>query len=313
MKTLKLNNDKEIPIIGYGTFKSTEGEAYRIVKEAIDVGYRHFDCAYFYHNEHEIGAALTDKIKDGTVKRDDLFITTKLWNNFHAKDLVVPMLRSQLKSLQLEYVDLYLIHWPFGFKKDAEMDLSALDSSAYSDVDYLETWEAMEECVRLGLARSIGISNFNTDQITRLLNAAQIKPAVNQIEVNPNINQKKLIQFCGDRGIVITGYCPLGRMYAYEDSSDVPKPTLLDERVLAMREKYNKTAAQIVLRYLLDLGITIVPKSTRKERMIENLDVFDFELEKVDVEYLDSLDRSARICGFTDFKDHKYYPFNIEY
>ncbi|KAK5638448.1 hypothetical protein RI129_012743 [Pyrocoelia pectoralis] len=313
MKTLKLNNGHEIPVIGFGTFKSTEGEANRIVKEAIDVGYRHFDCAYFYGNEQEIGAALTDKIKDGTVKRDDLFITTKLWNNFHDKESVLPMLRNQLKSLQLEYVDLYLMHWPFGFKKDADMFPSASGSSAYSDVDYLETWKAMEECVRLGLARSIGISNFNTEQITRLLNAAQIKPAVNQIEVNPNINQKKLIQFCKDREIVITGYCPLGRVYAYEGSSAMPKPTLLDERVLAMREKYNKSAAQIVIRYLLDLGITIIPKSTRKERMIENLDVFDFELEKVDVEYLDSLDRNARICGFINFKDHKYFPFNIEY
>uniref|UniRef100_A0A1Y1NE97 NADP-dependent oxidoreductase domain-containing protein n=1 Tax=Photinus pyralis TaxID=7054 RepID=A0A1Y1NE97_PHOPY len=312
MKCIKLNNGYEIPIIGFGTYKSTEGEAYKIVKKAIDVGYRHFDCAHFYENEDEIGAAFSEKIADGTVRRDDLYITTKLWNNFHAKELIMPMLKSQLKSLQLDYVDLYLVHWPFGFKKDAGLWPIDQGSEAYSDIDYLETWEGMEECVRQGLARSIGISNFNTEQIARLLNVAKIKPAVNQIEVNPNINQKKLIRFCKDRDIVVTGYCPLGRMYAY-GSQDIPKPTLLDDRVIAIGAKYKKTAAQIILRYLVDLGITLVPKSTKRERMIENLNVFDFELEPSDVEYLDSLDRHVRIIIFDEFKDHKYYPFNIEY
>lgn len=312
MQCIKLNNGYEMPIIGFGTYKSTEGEAYKIVKEAIDVGYRHFDCAYYYENEDEIGAAFSEKIADGTVKRDDLFITTKLWNNFHAKELIVPMLKGQLKSLQLDYVDLYLVHWPFGFQKDVGPWPIDKGPVAYSDVDYLETWEGMEECVRQGLARSIGISNFNTEQITRLLNSAKIKPAVNQIEVNPNINQKKLIRFCKDRDIVITGFCPLGRMYAY-GSPNIPKPTLLDDRVVAMGAKYKKTAAQIILRYLVDLGITIIPKSSKRERMIENLAVFDFKLESLDIEYLDSLNRNVRICDFNEFKDHKYYPFNIEY
>ncbi|KAF5271994.1 hypothetical protein FQR65_LT04975 [Abscondita terminalis] len=311
-KTLKLNSGDEIPVVGLGTYKSAKGEVSQAVKDAIEVGYRHFDCAWFYLNEEEVGIGLRAKIEDGTVKREDLFVVTKLWNNFHDKESVVPMLKQQLKNLGLDYVNLYLMHWPFGFKKEA--DCWPVDDvpNAYSDVDYLETWKGMEECVKLGLARNIGISNFNSEQIERLLNSANIKPATNQIEVNPNINNKKLIKFCKEKGIVVTGYCPLGRIDAAGDPN-IPKPTVFDERVVAMADKYKKTPAQVILRYLVNLGITIVPKTVTKKRMIENLDLFDFDLDRDEVEYLDSLNKNVRICQFNYFKDHKYFPFHIDY
>ncbi|KAK4878498.1 hypothetical protein RN001_011004 [Aquatica leii] len=309
---LKLNTGHQIPIIGLGTYKSDKGEVSQAVQDAIDVGYRHFDCAWFYHNESEVGVGIQAKIQDGTVKREDLFVVTKLWNNFHAKECVVPMLKQQLKSLQLDYIDLYLIHWPFGFKETSDSWPVDEGSAAYSDVDYLETWQGMEECVELGLARAIGISNFNSAQITRLLNAVKIKPSVNQIEVNPNINNKKIIQFCKEKGIVVTGYCPLGRVDCANDP-DIPKPTIFDERVIAMAEKYKKTPAQIILRYLINLGITVIPKTVTKKRMIENLNVFDFDLEGEETDYIDSLNKNVRICSFSSFEDHKYFPFHLEY
>lgn len=159
------------------------------------------------------------------------------------------MLRESLKKLNLSYVDLYLIHWPYAFKEGGS--LLPTDPSDFSDVDYLETWQGMEECIKLGLAKSIGLSNFNSEQITRVLEKATIKPVINQIEVNPNINQKKLIQFCKERDIVVTGFCPLGRV-SYAGRPGVPEPTIFDPKIIKMGEKYNKSPAQIVLNYLVN-------------------------------------------------------------
>ncbi|XP_022914598.1 aldo-keto reductase 1B-like [Onthophagus taurus] len=310
-KVMKLNNGREIPIIGLGTYKSPAGEVERAVRDAIDAGYRHFDCAWLYGNESEIGDALSEKIKNGSVKREDLFITSKLWCNYHKKELVVPMIKETLANLKLDYIDLYLIHWPFGFKEDAGMWPMGEDS-AYSDVDYLETWEGMEECVKLGLAKSIGVSNFNSQQLTRLLEKCKIKPVVNQIEVNPNINQKKMIKFCADRDIVVTGYCPMGRV-ENDGIPGFPTPTIKDPKVIEMAEKYEKTPGQIILNYLVSLGIAVVPKSVTRTRIIENIDIFDFKLDDEDTKYLDSCNKNQRICFFECFKTHPHFPFNIEY
>ncbi|KAF5281780.1 hypothetical protein FQR65_LT14527 [Abscondita terminalis] len=292
LKNLKLNTGDEIPIISLGTFKAAKGEVAQAVKDAIEVGYRHFDCAWSYHNEEEMGIGLQAKINDGTVTRENLFITTKLWNNFHDQESVVPILQQQLKKLQLEYVDLYLIHTPMGFKKDVFFWPAGQGADAYSDVDYLDTWKGMEECVKLGLARNIGISNFNSEQIMRLLSSAVIKPAVNQIEANPNINNKKLIKLCKDQGILVVGFSCLGRLYAV-GQQDIPEPTIFDKGVIAIAEGHKKTPAQVVLKYLIGLGIGIVVKTVNRKRMIENLNLFDFELHPDEVEYFDSLNKKT--------------------
>lgn len=234
--TLAFSNGKNIPIFGLGTWKSPPGEVRQAVKDALDVGYRHIDCAAAYMNETEVGEAITAKINEGVVKREDLFITSKLWNTFHRPDLVLPALKKTLKDLNLEYVDLYLIHWPMAYKEDRELfPKDANGKFIYSDVDYVDTWKVMEEAVQLGLAKSIGVSNFNSQQIERLLTVAKVKPVMNQIECHPYLNQKDLTEFCKSKGIVVTAYAPLGspdRPWAKPDD-----PRLMDDAKLQQLAK----------------------------------------------------------------------------
>ncbi|KAG5880267.1 hypothetical protein JTB14_003416 [Gonioctena quinquepunctata] len=307
MEKLHLNNGLFIPAIGLGTYKSQPDEVKEAVSYAIDVGYRHIDTAWYYKNEKEVGEAINEKLNEGSIKRKDLFVVTKLWNNFHEKKNVVPKLRESLESLKLEYIDLFLVHWPFGFKENA--DLLPTDPSSYSDIDYLETWEGMENCVKLGLTKSIGVSNFNQEQISRLLQNCKIKPVVNQVEVNPNFNQKELITFCKERDIVITGFCPLGRSTQSIDTPGCPLSTVLDPKVIEIAGKYGKTAAQVVLRYLVSLGISVIPKSVNKSRILENFQILDFQLSCEDVLYLNSCNKNERVSSMSAYKDHKYYPF----
>nr|CAH7737946.1 unnamed protein product [Callosobruchus chinensis] len=194
-----------------------------------------------------------------------------------------------------------------GFKEEA--DPLPNDPSAYSDVDYVETWKGMEECVDEGLAKSIGLSNFNEEQITRVLENSRIRPTVNQIEVNPNLNQKDLIRFCTEREIVVTGYCPLGRAAQSQVTPGYPISTLLDPKVVEMGKKYGKTAAQVVLRYLVSLNISVIPKSVSRNRIQENFEIFDFDLDQEDISYLESRNTGQRIATLVAYKDHKYYPF----
>ncbi|XP_077262529.1 aldo-keto reductase 1B-like [Temnothorax americanus] len=210
--TITFSDGYKMPMLGLGTYNSQMGNVKKAVKEAIDLGYRHIDTAFFYNNEKEIGEAVREKIKEGSVTREDLFITTKLWNNVHKEELVVPACKQSLANLGLEYVDLYLIHWPFAFKEGNDLlPRDATGNLVESDVDYLETWRGMEECVRQGLTRSIGISNFNSEQITRSLKSAKIAPVNNQIEININLNQEKLVDFCEKHNITVTAYSPLGQ------------------------------------------------------------------------------------------------------
>ncbi|CAH1957251.1 unnamed protein product [Acanthoscelides obtectus] len=189
-------------------FQSKPGEVEEAVKHAIDVGYRQFDCARFYENEAEIGKAIREKIQEGVVKREDLFITSKLWCTNMRPDLVEPTLKSSLADLGLEYLDLYLIHWPCAFKEGNGLlpeDTNNPGKVLFSDVDYVDTWKAMEDVHKKGLAKSVGISNFNERQVTRLLENAKVVPVVNQIECHPYLNQKRLTAFCKSKGIEIVG------------------------------------------------------------------------------------------------------------
>ncbi|XP_063983416.1 aldo-keto reductase family 1 member B1-like [Diachasmimorpha longicaudata] len=306
---VKFSNGRSMPRLGLGTYESLAGNVERAVKYAIDNGYRHIDTAFFYQNEKEIGNAISEKIKNGTVTREDLFITTKIWNNSHAQDKVVPMCRKSLANLGLDYVDLYLIHWPFGFQEGDE--LMPKDSNGkllFSDIDFLDTWKGMEECVRLGLARSIGISNFNSAQITRLMAAATIKPVNNQVEVNVNFTQRPLIEFCKQQNITVTAYSPLGR-----PGNPNRVNTLDDPRIQTIARKYNKTSAQISLRYLYQLGVTPIPKSVTESRLKENIDIFNFELTPEEVTTIDAVGDQKRIVRFEEAKEHKYYPFSTTF
>jgi len=315
--TIRLNNGYEMPAIGLGTYKSKGGDVERAVKDAIDVGYRHIDTAYFYENEVEIGNAVRQKIDEGKIKREDIFITSKLWNIFHEPDQVEKAFQRSFDDLNLDYIDLYLIHFPVAFQRvllngKNEFNLYPVDKDGKTlnaDVDYVDTWKAMEKLVETGRVRSIGISNFNSQQVDRLYSMASIKPVTNQVECHPNLNQRKLIEFCAARNITITAYSPLARPSTHDDR----KLAISDPKVSEMSQKYKKTPAQIILRYTIQNGAAIIPKSTHKNRIEENFDVFDFELSASDMEILHGLNNNYRLVALEGVKENKYFPFNIEF
>lgn len=308
--TVTFPNGRKMPMLGLGTYKSQKKNVKQAVKDAIDLGYRHIDTAFFYNNEKEIGEAVREKINDGSVTREDLFITTKLWNTFHKENLVVPACKQSVDNLGLDYVDLFLVHWPFAMKEGE--DLLPQDDSGNlceSDVDYLETWRGMEECVRQGLARSIGVSNYNSEQIARLLKSAKIPPVNNQIEVNINVNQEKLIDFCKKHQITVTAYCPLGQpgnSSGIDNNFDNPV-------ILQLAKKYQKTPAQIALRYIYQQGAVPIPKSVTKSRIKENMEIFDFTLTSDEMNAIAKLGSGKRVAAFDIAKNFKYYPFNTPF
>ncbi|XP_011314057.1 aldose reductase-like [Fopius arisanus] len=310
---LRFYNGCEIPVLGLGTWKSKVGEVGQAVRYAIDIGYRHIDCALAYGNESEVGEAIRDKISQGVVKRENLFITSKLFNNSHKFESVEKAIRKSLGNLGLEYLDLYLVHWPVAHEDGDELFPKNPDGSIkLADIDYLETWRGMEEVHAKGLTRNLGISNFNSEQISRLLANCKIKPVVNQVECHPYLTQQKLSKFCNEKEIIITAYCPLGSPDRPAAKPEDPK--LLDDKNLQkISQKYKKTPAQVVLRYQIDRGHVVIPKSVTKSRLLENFDVFDFKLSPEDISYINSLDVNVRLCTLADRKASPYYPFNIEF
>ena len=309
------DGDKTIPLLGLGTWKSKPGEVYNAVKYAIlEAGYRHIDCAYVYQNEEEVGRALKEVISSGAVKREELFITSKCWNTFHSKDLVRPACEKSLQLLQLDYLDLYLIHWPFGFQEGGDLYPQNEDKTACitSDVDYLETWKGMEEVHAAGLARSIGVSNFNHKQIDRIFENSKVKPSCNQVESHPYLVGQKLIDYCKSKGITVVAYSPLG-------SPDRPwakpgDPSLLEEpAIVEIAKRHNKEPAQVLIKFQAQRGVVVIPKSVTPARIKSNMQVFDFTLSDDEMKTIASFDRNYRFCPLDQYKEHQYYGFNEEY
>ena len=257
--TVALNDGHPIPQLGFGVFKVPQDEASRIVGEAIKAGYRSIDTAAIYRNEEGVGAAMAS----AAVPRDKLFVTTKLWNDSHERDQAEAALKTSLGKLGLKAVDLYLIHWPTPGKGD-----------------YVETWRALIDLQKQGLTRSIGVSNFTVDHLKRVMDATGVVPSVNQVELHPTFQQEALRAFHAEHGIATESWSPLGQ------GAGLKEPTILE-----IARKHGRTPAQVVLRWHLDLGLIVIPKSSTPERIAENFDVFDFVLDADDWKAIEAMDR----------------------
>ncbi|XP_026736627.1 aldo-keto reductase AKR2E4-like isoform X2 [Trichoplusia ni] len=304
---IKMLDGREMPGIGLGTYlgfdqsgviKSKDKQLRDVVLKAIDIGYRHFDTASIYDTEAEIGEAIRTKISEGVVKREDVFITTKLWNTQHKREEVTTAIKEVLNKTGLDYVDLFLIHWPIGLNADY----------SYSDVDYMETWRGMEDVQRLGLAKSIGLSNFNREQLQRVLNEGSVKPVALQIEVHPQIIQKDLISFAKSEGIVVLGYSPFGSL-VMRYGIRFPGPRMDDPVLVTIAQKYGKTPAQVVLRWVVDRNVVPLPKTVNPKRLVENINIFDFKLTPEEIEKINQFNSNTRYTLPSFWQTHPYYPF----
>jgi len=287
----KLTPEGSMPVIGLGTWQARGGDVERALNIALEAGYRHIDTAYIYNNEAEIGKVLKQWLDSGKLKREDIFIVTKLPPSGMQKDQVEKYLNSSLNSLGLQYVDLYLIHSPRGYR------VINGQRQPNNNVDHLGIWSEMERMVELGKTKAIGLSNYDESQIENIRKHAKIQPSNLQVELHTYYQQKPLVKYCDKNNITVTAYSPLGspgtNSKSY-DKNNVLLPWILKHPVVEeIAKKNNKTPAQVVLRHALQNGLIVIPKSTNEGRIKENLNLYDFELDQIDMEKLNNLDQGV--------------------
>ncbi|KAI1711464.1 aldo/keto reductase family domain-containing protein [Ditylenchus destructor] len=307
--SVKLNSGYDMPIFGLGTWNSQPGEVESALKIALSYGYRLIDCAYEYENQREIGAALKKVFAEGKIKREDVFITSKVWNTFHSYDMARKNVDLILEEFGIDYVDLCLIHWPTGYQEGGDLFPKQDGKILNSDVDYLETWKALESKVKEGKIRSIGLSNFNAKQIQRVIDNCEIRPVNLQIELHPYLQNKDLVSYCKSQSITVTAYCPLGNpTMPFHKAGD---PNILhDENVSRIAKNHNKTNAQVVLKALVQMGVVPIPKSANEKRIKENFDIWDFNLSEDELKQIEQLDRGMRFLDTTTRDgDHPHFPW----
>ncbi|XP_027888463.1 3-oxo-5-beta-steroid 4-dehydrogenase-like isoform X2 [Xiphophorus couchianus] len=274
-----LSDGNQIPLLGLGTYgdprKTPKGTTVECVKLAIDVGYRHFDGALVYFNEHEVGQAIREKIADGTVRREDIFYCGKLWNTFHPPELVRPALERTLQTLKMDYVDLYIVELPMAFKPGKEFyPRDENGKYIYHHTDLCATWE---------------------------------------IECHPYFTQPKLLEYCRQNDIVVVGYCPLGSSRDASWVNLTCPPLLEDELLVSIGKKHNKSSAQVALRFNAQRGVVVIPKSFSRERIQHNFQIFDFSLTEEEMKAIEALNKNIRFVELLMWSDHPEYPFHEEY
>ncbi|CAJ1952197.1 unnamed protein product [Sphenostylis stenocarpa] len=302
-----LNSGQKMPVIGLGTAsipRPPDETLTSIFIDAFEVGYRHFDTAALYGSEEPLGKAVEKALELGLVKsRDEVFITSKLWTSDAHPDLVVPALKTSLQKLGLEYVDLYLIHWPVRLKPEAKGPADILKENVMPSFDMKGIWEAMEECYRLGLVKSIGVSNFGIKKLSQLLENATIPPAVNQVEMSPSWQQGKLTEFCKQKGIHVSAWSPLGSYKSFCGTNAVMESPILKEIACARQ----KSMAQIALRWVYEQGASVIVRSFNKERMKENLDIFEWELRQEDTQKFSHIPQHRMYNGISFVSENGPY------
>lgn len=310
-----LRNGVEIPKFGLGTWLSEPGQVKLAVEKAIDAGYRHIDCAYCYGNETEVGAAIANKIKEGVVTRSDLFITTKIWNTYHAPGDCIKGLETSLKDLGLEYVDLLLVHWPLPFRLHEDRNKfpnnaagTAIDFN--DDVHYSDCFKQMVEIKNTtDKVRAIGVSNFNVFQLKETIKRTEYVPDVLQIEMHPYNTCNDTRAFCAENNIRITAYSPLGSPSRPDALKTGQKAIMEEEKVLNLAKKYNKSAAQICIKWSISMGFVCIPKSVTPARIESNSQIFDFELTQEEVDDLASLNIDQHYLEPARFKGSRFFPW----
>jgi alcohol dehydrogenase (NADP+) len=295
MDTLSFDNGDEMPILGLGTWKSDPGEVYDAVMVALEAGYRHVDCAPIYGNEPEVGNALSDAVSAGVADRDDLWVTSKLWNDCHDPEHVRPALERTLDDLQLNTLDLYLIHWPVALQHGVDFPEQPDDFIPLQELPLAETWAAMEELKREGLVRHIGVSNFSVEKIQSLIDATGVPPEMNQIEMHPYLQQPNMLDFAEEENIHLTAYSPLGSQDRPEEVKADDEPNLFEDPTIQnIAEKHGASEAQVLISWAIHRGTAVIPKSVTPAHIKDNLAAAELSLTEEDMQAIAELDRHRR-------------------
>ncbi|NND83354.1 MAG: aldo/keto reductase [Gammaproteobacteria bacterium] len=314
--------ETQIPPVGFGLWKIAPQDAAEAVYQAIKTGYRHLDSACDYGNEAEVGEGIRRALDDGLCGREELWVTSKLWNTYHASEHVQPALERSLNDLQLDYLDLYLVHFPIAlqyvpfetrYPPEWLFDPDAAQPKMHpAPVPLAETWAAMENLQDAGLTRRIGVCNYNSGLLHDLLSYARIKPAMLQIESHPFLTQEALLRLCRENDIAVTAFSPLGALsYVELGMAEQADSVLQQPAVLAAAERCDKSPAQVVLRWGVQRGTAVIPKTSKPERMVENLDLDDFELNDAEMAAISALNCNRRFNDpgvFCEAAFNTFYP-----